>query len=312
MAINQQDILNKLQYYNRSNLTPQEDKDKIQLQHALKILNGQVKRPDANEFISGIANTYFPIQASRYAQYQASNPSAGVPGQGSTGGGFDLNNPGTFTADSLRNDPGFQFELEQGQRAINNAASASGVATSPNRLEQLATFSQNLAFTRFNDRLNTFLKANQQGFDQYATKRQLDILSQSNLFNQKLSNQNLALTQQNQAFNQGITRAGLLQSLQNQGFNQGLSLANLDLLANQQQYNQIAGLVGSGQDASGLLSNLNNQSASLQSSALQNLAGNLGNLNNFTTGANLNVLDTAGSNLGNAQLAGANLALSLV
>lgn len=59
-----------------------------------------------------------------------------------------------FTGADLQNDPGYQFELQRGQDAINAAARATGISASGATLKELLGFGQGLASTKFNEAFN--------------------------------------------------------------------------------------------------------------------------------------------------------------
>jgi hypothetical protein len=76
------------------------------------------------------------------------------------------NNPNqfSFTPGDLTQDPGYQFQLSQGQSAITNQAAASGLAQGGNTLKALTQFGQGLAGTTYQqafDRANTTFNTNQ-------------------------------------------------------------------------------------------------------------------------------------------------------
>ncbi len=97
----------------------------------------------------------------------------------------------SFNPSDLQNDPGYQFQLGQGTAAINNSASARGLLTSGNTLQDLTKFGQGLAGTYYND---AFKRA-QDTFNtnQNTTLNNLSTLSNfglnaSNQFNQASQN----------------------------------------------------------------------------------------------------------------------------
>jgi hypothetical protein len=70
----------------------------------------------------------------------------------------------SFTPGDLSQDPGYQFQLSQGQSAITNQASASGLANGGNTLRALTQFGQGLAGTEYQNafnRANTTFNTNQ-------------------------------------------------------------------------------------------------------------------------------------------------------
>lgn len=60
----------------------------------------------------------------------------------------------SFNPSNLQNDPGYQFQLQQGQDAITNRSSAMGLNASGNTLKDLTSFGQGLAGTYYNDAFN--------------------------------------------------------------------------------------------------------------------------------------------------------------
>lgn len=70
---------------------------------------------------------------------------AGQVGLGGAPGG--LLQP--FSLANFQQDPGYQFQLQQGQQAINNSAAASGKSYAPATLQSLAQFNQGLANTDY-------------------------------------------------------------------------------------------------------------------------------------------------------------------
>lgn len=81
-----------------------------------------------------------------------------------------------FDGRDLANDPGYQFQLQQGQQALERSAAARGAITSGGTLRSLSRFNQGLAATSFGD---AFERA-RQTFD---TNRQSTALTLSSLQN---------------------------------------------------------------------------------------------------------------------------------
>ena len=67
-----------------------------------------------------------------------------------------------FTPDDLYNDPGYQFQLEQGQKALQNQMSASGMRQSGAAMKAAQEYGQNLASTSYDDAYTRWLQNNQQ------------------------------------------------------------------------------------------------------------------------------------------------------
>jgi hypothetical protein len=78
----------------------------------------------------------------------------GIPGMGNIpqyGGPEDVPQLQALAMQDLANDPGYQFEMEQGTRGIEAGASAGGTLHSGRTLKELAKYQQGLASTRFNE-----------------------------------------------------------------------------------------------------------------------------------------------------------------
>lgn len=67
-----------------------------------------------------------------------------------------------FTPGDLTQDPGYQFQLDQGTQALNRKAAAGGDYFSGNALKEAQQFGQGLAGTTYNDAYQRFLAQNQQ------------------------------------------------------------------------------------------------------------------------------------------------------
>lgn len=59
-----------------------------------------------------------------------------------------------FNYDDYKNDPAFQFQMDQGQRAIQNSGSARGLGSSGATLKELTNFGQGMAATHYGEAFN--------------------------------------------------------------------------------------------------------------------------------------------------------------
>lgn len=82
----------------------------------------------------------------------------------SAAGYGSLNTPFKFDSSNLASDPGYQFQLQQGQNALDRKAAAGGGFYSGQALEGASTFNQGLASTAFGDAYN-------RQFNAYQTQR---------------------------------------------------------------------------------------------------------------------------------------------
>ncbi len=142
---------------------------------------------------------------------------------------------GTFSYNpsDLESDPGYLFQLKEGEKALQNSAAARGMLQSGATLKSLDQYSQGLAGTSYQNAYNralTTYNANQQGLQSLA---------------------NLGTTANSQQLQAGSTYGGQLTSLANLGANTNMQGAGL--LSNTAiQGNQYVGTTGlAGAEASG-------------------------------------------------------------
>jgi hypothetical protein len=81
-------------------------------------------------------------------------------GGGPSGATFDPNAPGVkpFTLADFQASPAYNFNLQQGQQAIDKASNARGNFYAPQTLQDISKFSQGLASNEFNNAYNMYNK----------------------------------------------------------------------------------------------------------------------------------------------------------
>lgn len=94
-----------------------------------------------------------------------------------------INTPFSFDASNLSNTPGYQFTLNQGNRAVNNQSSASGLNLSGAQLKGISDYTTGLADNTYNQQytnaLNTYNTNYDVSSDQYNRLASLVGLGQS-------------------------------------------------------------------------------------------------------------------------------------
>lgn len=112
-----------------------------------------------------------------------------------------------FNLQQFMNDPVYQFQLAQGNQAINQAAAARGKYFAPQTIQQLQQFGQGLAGQEYGNAFNRYLQQSQGLFNQ-------NLASNQNLYNQLfgLANigQSVASQQAQGQSNLGANLASLL------------------------------------------------------------------------------------------------------
>ncbi len=97
--------------------------------------------------------------------YGATNPLAQLTG--TVEGGNPLTAPLTkpFTPGDLTTTPGYQFQLDQGERATQQALTATGLGRSGNAVKAANDYAQGLAGTTYQTQLGNYLAQNQQTYN---------------------------------------------------------------------------------------------------------------------------------------------------
>lgn len=120
---------------------------------------------------AGAANNATAVEKGMYDQTQANVAPWLTAGQTSLqrlmagtqpGGEFATTPYNPFTMDQFHQDPGYQFQKQEGENSITNAMSKSGGANS-NNLKGMMSFSQGLANTDYQQALNNYIQQFQLG-----------------------------------------------------------------------------------------------------------------------------------------------------
>ena len=252
--------------------------------------------PELGKFGSvGAMQNVTPAELAQYEQYQKQNP---------------YQARGDFTVDKFHQDPGYQFQLQQGLDALSNRSSVAGGLNS-NNLKGLAGYAQGLADTSYQGAFNRYQTEAGRSLNEYETGLN-DYIKQF-MVGQGVQDRNNGVTQQNFAnqvtgagFNNGVTQqqyqdafqtqqgnnANIMNNLQNQlaatgfnnqtaqsGFNNRLQVGAFNNQAAQQQFlnqNAVTGLNNANtqyQDQSQLTrQQLNNSNLQQQFSNLNTLS----------------------------------------
>lgn len=158
-----------------------------------------------------------------------------------------------FTLANFQNSPGYQFQLQQGENAVLNNASATGGVNSGNTLKALTQFGQGVANQDYWNAYNAYNNQYLQNYNQYTA-------NQNQKFNQL---QTITGSGQNAAVNLGTVATNVGQSIGNNITSAGNASA--------------AGQVASGNAITGAISGTANSVSN--NFLLSNLLANSGGLN---------------------------------
>ena len=160
---------------------------------------------------------------------------------------------GQFTAPTLaqaQNEPGYQFALGQGTKALTNSAAASGNLLTGNTGEALQQYGQQFGEQNYQNVYNRAMQQYELGYNQFEQ-------NQSNLFNRYASLAGLGQTSAGQLGNQGQAAAGNIANISLTGG------AQIGQQLNNAAAAQASGYVGAGNAIGGAFGNLS-QYAMLQ------------------------------------------------
>ncbi len=125
--------------------------------------------PVLNKYFSG--KGYTPDQVQQLIRSVRTTGTAQLPDQQKTAPPAQSSGTATFdpnaqlvkpfTLADFQADPGYQFQLQQGQQAIGNYAAAHGMSGSPGTLKDLATFTTGLAGQDYGAAFNRYMAQNQ-------------------------------------------------------------------------------------------------------------------------------------------------------
>ena len=165
---------------------------------------------------------------------------------------------GQFTAPTIaqaQNEPGYQFALGQGTKALTNSAAASGNLLTGNTGEALQQYGQQFGEQNYQNVYNRAMQQYLLGYNQFET-------NQANLFNRYASLAGLGQTSASTLGNQGQAAAGNVANISLTGG------AQIGQQLNNAAAAQASGYVGAGNAFGGALGNLG------QYAFLQNLLQN--------------------------------------
>lgn len=169
---------------------------------------------------------------------------------------FNPGQPFSFNPSDLQNTPGYQFQLQQGEQAITDQASATGGVGGGNTLKALINYGQGLAGTEFQ---NAFANAQNTYQTNFSNSQSVSQNAYANAYQAWLANQQGQQGAQQQTFNNLQTLAG---SGQNAAANLGsLGAANASAVGNDITSGanaKAAGLVGAANATASGLSGVTN------------------------------------------------------
>lgn len=193
----------------------------------------------------------------------------GQPTQSQSNPNFTGNPNFSFDPSQWLNDPGYSFQLQQGQQALQRAQAAQGV-TGGAALKELDAYSQGVANSYYNQAYSRAQSTFQQNYANQANQWQQNFANQQNLFQ---GNFNRAQQEYQDQYNQ-------FENDQNTNFNREATLAGIGQTANSQ-------LLSAG-------TNYANQAANIAEGV-----GNVGAAESVAMGNNFGGLATTLGNLGN-------------
>jgi hypothetical protein len=210
------------------------------------------------------------------------------------GGQFATPYSGTFsapTADQARQTPGYQFSLDEGDKAIERASAASGGAFTGGEAKSLDAFNTGLADQTYQQTFNNSLQSFQTQFNTYNT-------NQANLYNRLASSSGLGQTTATQLGQLGQTAVANEGNLQTSG---AAALAGGQVGAANAYTAGLQGLTNSASGYLQLSSLLNGGQGTNQYAGSPNELSNFDSQGNFIPAATWNAPGTpafiAGSNI---------------
>jgi hypothetical protein len=180
---------------------------------------------EAQERFNGDPNAYYQWHYQNFGQNEGRQAPASSAGTGPGGASQIPNFLDTFSEDDFRADPGYQFRLNEGLKAVQGSAAARGALQSGGTLKALTRFAQGTADQTYNDAYNRFNNDRTMVFNRLSSLAGLG----------QTANNALASAGQNYANQTGANSIaagnGMAQSQLAQGQLWGNSLSNLGGIA---------------------------------------------------------------------------------
>lgn len=127
------------------------------------------KAGDAAQMQQNSANYATQVQQQEFQQQQANQQPWLQAGAGALS---QMGNPSfqqNFTAQDFQQDPGYQFDLQQGQEALQRSAAAQGGLQSGGTMKGLAQYTQGMASNEYQNAYNRFMNNKTTNFNQLAS-----------------------------------------------------------------------------------------------------------------------------------------------
>lgn len=200
----------------------------------------------------------------------------------------------------LNDDPGYQFRVSEGMKALERSAAAKGTLISGGQFKAAQQYGQNLASQEYQNAYERARQRNEMGYQRGLTENQMGY--ERGLQGNQLSYERGLTGNQlgyQRALTQNETEAQRALAQYNTNFNTATTLRNM-------RYNELAGLAGTGQQAVNQSANLGAQTGqnvanNMQSAAAAQAAGTVGAANAYQSGLQ-NVGNAANSYLNYALL----------
>lgn len=144
----------------------------------------------------------------------------------------------SFTAADFQEDPGYQFDLQQGQQAIQRSAAASGGLQSGGTLKALAQYTQGQASNEYGNAYNRYMNNQSTQFNRLAS---LSGIGQTGNAQTNQAGQNYANNTANEVTGLGNAQAGA-QTAQGQIWGNTLSSLGTGVPSSIMQYGQMSNM----------------------------------------------------------------------
>tara|TARA_B100000780_G_scaffold79934_1_gene54326 strand:+ start:4204 stop:4950 length:747 start_codon:yes stop_codon:yes gene_type:complete len=131
----------------------------------------------ANESSQGYADAQDTIYQAGQRSINRFDPYSQMGTNGANALNSMYNRDGSMNYDQFRNMPGYQFRMEEGQRAMDNSGSARGMTQSGAQMKALAKYGQGSADQGFNDWFNKQMQMSGMGMNAVSNQGNIDTSS---------------------------------------------------------------------------------------------------------------------------------------
>ena len=172
----------------------------------------------ANESSQGYADAQEGIYQAGQRSINRFDPYSQMGTNGANALNSMYNSDGSMNYDTFRNMPGYQFRMEEGQRAMDNSGASRGMSQSGAQMKALTKYGQGSADQGFNDWFNKQMQMSDRGMNAVSNQGNIDTRSAAEMGQMMVGGADARASGM-------IAKGGIKNGLMNAGINAAMMMA---------------------------------------------------------------------------------------